>query len=665
MPISLALRRVLAWLAVLAVFAAILATVPLGHLVSQTLYRLTPETVEEAVPVPGDPVDVADLPRGALVLDRDGSLRWVPARGEVVTVPLPGPCRQLGYRKGLLATCALDAGLALVDASAEGRPAVRLALEGERVVSAGLGGTRIAAGLEDGTVIFLDLEGGETVERARHRLGGPAPVRVVSRGDTALVGQGSELVGVRLAPDGSTREAFRVGLGDPVAAVDYIAELGLVAAGARLVQLDLDAPGGPAILVDRAAPGPVTDLARPLSTVTWVFVEGHPARILRDSRVGVWWWSTPGGPVSQARTCWARTGKLTCLGPDGSLQRMGLAPTRDAAIYGVGALAGLAILGGLLALVLLRPPAWPEQLAWTAGCLGVLGWLLSGSFHIPIEALHILEYALLGLLAYRALALGGHGGASTAALAVLVGLTAGLADESIQWWHPARTGAFDDVWLDTRAAAIGAVLGWQGVRFWPGRPVAWAWVPGVGAVLLVWVVGFQQVTAGFGGRYTEEGLTWNSRLSPEEVRRIDASADDGPRQALVRGAAMPYDDFLRAYRDDPFLYELRVHLFRRDVRLSRGDVAVACAEERLIQRLYPRTVAGTPFAWGPSQAARCAQVPDEAYTSPVSGELITWIRPWQAWAGGGGLALALLALSAGLAWRQRGLARRQEPVSLG
>ena len=102
--------------------------------------------------------------------------------------------------------------------------------------------------------------------------------------------------------------------------------------------------------------------------------------------------------------------------------------------------------------------------------LGTLPWALSvwngflrdriGQF-LSIEEFHVLEYGVLGALAYR----GRKGWVLAATLAV------GLLDESVQSLLPQRHFQWSDVWLNWAGGTLGFALGWcwQGIgRLIPG-----------------------------------------------------------------------------------------------------------------------------------------------------------------------------------------------------
>ena len=57
-----------------------------------------------------------------------------------------------------------------------------------------------------------------------------------------------------------------------------------------------------------------------------------------------------------------------------------------------------------------------------------------------------------------------------------------------------------------------------------------------------------------------------SRINPKKLQKIDNQRGEEYAQILNKMANMNYKQFLREYNPitDPFLHELRVHIFRRD-----------------------------------------------------------------------------------------------------
>jgi hypothetical protein len=122
-----------------------------------------------------------------------------------------------------------------------------------------------------------------------------------------------------------------------------------------------------------------------------------------------------------------------------------------------------------------------------------------------------------------------------------------------------------------------------------------------------------------------------------------------------------YPEFLREHSSlrDPFLHELRVHLFRRDRywRLARAHrseperhrdlITVAYREQRMLETCFGETLRAAGLDWPEDLRERARQAShDGPYTSPVSSQLITSFRP-------GPAVLALLILLVASRWGLR------------
>ncbi len=329
-----------------------------------------------------------------------------------------------------------------------------------------------------------------------------------------------------------------------------------------------------------------------------------------------------------------------------------------------------------------------RRLPWllvSAGACAGYTWHLR---HAPEEALHFVEYGVLGLLLFRALR-GSLPDRAVFPAALLLGSAAGLVDESVQWLVPGRFFDLRDLFVNALAVALGlvAVAG-------TGRPTELARPMSVrslrrlcaitAALLLMLglalsntpprMMGLIRVVPAlgylvdYGAVMTEYGHLHQlpdagglySRLRLEELQAQDRAR--APQVARVLDGYPSRDDYKLFLRDyppfgDPFVHELRVHLFRRDRYLQRlaGErppaserrrmATVAWREEQLLQACCAATLAASSYALPPETLEPLEPWIDreEPYTSAVSSHLIVRFRPWQAW-----LAIGLLWLL--LAW---------------
>lgn len=342
-----------------------------------------------------------------------------------------------------------------------------------------------------------------------------------------------------------------------------------------------------------------------------------------------------------------------------------------------------ATLGTLLA----RRRAWRSALVLLAAG-GFLAYFAARRVRTPEEALHFIEYGVLGALLFRALAPRMPDPAVYLCAAVL-GSWIGLGDEALQWAMPGRFWDFRDVGLNTLAVVLvlAAIAG--GLR--PTRihgPVAlaswsrlWRWTAGY---LACWTLcllntpartdalaaripglGFlyqnESVMAEYGFRYEDPEIgVFFSRLAPAALARADQQQGAAAAAVLDRYRDHArYPDFLRDHRPGahPLLYEARVHLFRRDHYWGLLDqcpagapqetryATIALREYQILGRYFSNTLAHTACRLTPGQVQHLVRHLDPHlwYVSEVSDHLITRFSPVQLPLLTGALALGALA----------------------
>ncbi len=355
----------------------------------------------------------------------------------------------------------------------------------------------------------------------------------------------------------------------------------------------------------------------------------------------------------------------------------------------------LAIAGTSLVLALM---AWCSWRRWGTGgaprllvllAVGVAyawhAWQLRRS---PVEAVHFLEYALLGLLAFRALRLRIKDLLVYPATLVVGGLVA-LLDEGVQWLVPDRVWGLADLHIDLIAVALMLVAIAFGLR-----PAGLGWPParssvrlccrlGLGLTLLTalclsnttevirWYaqrvpgLGYLELRNCLMAEYghvheSEDKLRFHSRFELGELARMDRARAAEAAEVLDRHRGDEgYAAFNKVHTPfrDPFLHEVRVHLFRRDRYVLRfqeheGDAeeatrlaTVALREEALIGRHFPMIYAHSAYGLDESVRGELAASADQEaeYLSPVSQGIITRFQRPVAWLVAALLSLALIA----------------------
>lgn len=352
-----------------------------------------------------------------------------------------------------------------------------------------------------------------------------------------------------------------------------------------------------------------------------------------------------------------------------------------AVVAGVAALAWFARRARLA----LSPARW-LVVAAVAAAYGAGTWHLRRA---PEEAMHFVEYGVLSLLIFRAFT---HRvrDPSIYLATILLGALLGVCDEIIQWITPRRFWDLRDVAINATAGVLmqaglafgvappyiaGAVRA-RSVRLCRRLAVALllvllACVSNTPARMRVYqphLPFLNETMSEYGSRYEAPGdILFFSRLTPDRLHAEDEERAEEAGAILRReGGDGNYERFVDVYspRGDPFLHEMRVHLFRRDrywrdARAKRGDpadharlITIACREQTILETYFGRTLAASGLDWPADLRARAfaAAVPGP-YASPVSHQIITRVteRQLQAIL----VALLLVALLAGRYYEKR------------
>jgi hypothetical protein len=286
----------------------------------------------------------------------------------------------------------------------------------------------------------------------------------------------------------------------------------------------------------------------------------------------------------------------------------------------------------------------------------------------PEEAVHFVQYGVLGVLVYRALTHHLRDAGIFAAAALVCGII-GMLDEWLQWMTPGRFWGLRDIWINFLAGALIQLAIAKGLqpKLIAGRPtrislryacrltllaaavfgagllntptrIAWVAerIPGLG-----YLRNNDSVMAEYGYRYEDPEIgVFRSRLSPEVLRRTDLERGKSAAKILDLYKDGPgYRAFLEIHTpvNDPFLHEARVHLFSRDQNFfwavqpetdpqTRAKcLTAAFFENRIMEKYFPQTLGHSTYLWTNRQRALAAEgiVPDAVHDSWVSRDLIT------------------------------------------
>ena len=326
----------------------------------------------------------------------------------------------------------------------------------------------------------------------------------------------------------------------------------------------------------------------------------------------------------------------------------------------------LTLLGAILALRILRRRQLP---------LNAYVWLItvSGAFigyalylrDIPEEAIHVAEYGVLGVLAYRALVHRIRDYSVYVAATLVVGIV-GTLDEYIQWVVPSRYFDLRDVRTNFIAGALAQVAIAGGLRpsIVASRPSTSSlrrlcFVSALTLALLSlsflntphrvrwyatrlpflsFLLDSRSMMTDYGYRYRDPEIgVFQSRFSHDELEARDRLR--GSEVALILDRYIGgegYDVFLNVYSvpRDPYVHEAGVHLFRRNRYLERTrqeeqersrHATVALREDQILEKYYPTTMQHSVHRWNPDTRAYLEGLAskDKEYVSLVSWDLLT------------------------------------------
>jgi hypothetical protein len=352
-----------------------------------------------------------------------------------------------------------------------------------------------------------------------------------------------------------------------------------------------------------------------------------------------------------------------------------------------------AVLVGLLGLVRWLRQHRPSVRVYSAALLSAAVYL-GGVWHLrqaPEEAMHLLEYGGLSLLVFRALAFSVRDPLIYVNAALFCGLV-GTGDEVLQWAAPRRAFDFRDIAINILSGlGIQIVLGLVLRPAWIRRPVAARSWAVAGALLGAWsllLLGCLNITPIRQARLLERldflpasvrNLTdvmieyghlhqdpafgaFYSRLRLADLHHADQTRG-AAAGAAVQASRAPggHERFAAAVTPvtDAFLYELYIHLFRRnryvhqaaDARNSpsfrREAATIAYRENQVLERHFPASLAAAGETLKPAYRALLEELADRTtpHTSAVSSQLITRFTAAQATAALGSLTIAAWAFA--------------------
>jgi hypothetical protein len=338
----------------------------------------------------------------------------------------------------------------------------------------------------------------------------------------------------------------------------------------------------------------------------------------------------------------------------------------------------------------------PSNYAWLTAVAALYAYFTLQLRRAPEEAVHFLEYGLLGYFLFRALSLTIRD-KSIYLAALLIGSLVGIFDEILQWAMPGRYWDFRDAGLNALATGLFQVALWKGIkpkvireRAGPGSFRRLSLLLAANILLLGLcasntprrVAAYTRKLPFLAFLVKEEPMyeftqkhsnpelgVFYSRLSLEGLEKEDSERPDHWAGILREWKEKEYALFLREHHPllHPFLYEMRVHIFRRDRRLEEAEKAkdeksrrealfVAYKENMILDRYFGRTLERSSYKWSPEKKAGIAALVDatKPYRSPVSAGRFQ-IKERTLWIGIAVFLALLLGINFALAGRRKTL----------
>jgi VanZ family protein len=328
----------------------------------------------------------------------------------------------------------------------------------------------------------------------------------------------------------------------------------------------------------------------------------------------------------------------------------------------------------------------PASYIWLTAVAGLYVYFTLKLWRAPEEAVHFLEYGLLGFFLFRALSLTIED-KSIYPTAFLISALVGTFDELLQWVTPDRYWDFRDVALNALAAGLFQIAVWKGIK---PRIVSEKIGPrsvrrvSILAAALVIILGLcasntPQRVVGYVKRFPflsfllkaepmyeftrkhadpEIGVFY-SRLTLEGLKNQDTGMSDEWARVLREWKDKDYSLFLSTYSPlmHAFMYEMRIHIFRRDRRLVEAGKAkkekdrqqnlfIAWKENLILEKYFGLTLEKSSYRWDRDQKAEIEGWidKDRPYRSPVSAGRFQ-VKEAILWAGILVLLAALAALN--------------------
>jgi len=342
-------------------------------------------------------------------------------------------------------------------------------------------------------------------------------------------------------------------------------------------------------------------------------------------------------------------------------------------IYFILAVLGFVFIGLIYSLIYrLRIRSLPNYI-WLLVLAGFYIHLTLKLRNSPVEVTHFLEYGVLSILLFRAL--NHHIKDKTIYFnAALIILLIGTLDEIIQWIVPGRVWNFKDVKLNVISGGLIQLAIWQVIgprsiseKINPKSLKIFSYVFSSCLIILglcvsntpnrvyhytqkiPWLSFLQkeEPMSEFGYKHKDLEIgAFYSRLSLKSLQKRDNLKGEHYAQILNESVNKNYEQFLREYSPitDPFMHELRVHIFRRDTYFEKGKSTlnlndkkesyfITYKENLILEKYFKNSIEKSVYRWDEDTLRESKELIDKSkhYESPVSANLFTSFSEKTVW----------------------------------
>lgn len=348
---------------------------------------------------------------------------------------------------------------------------------------------------------------------------------------------------------------------------------------------------------------------------------------------------------------------------------------KNAFIYFVLSVLAIAFISLLYFLIFRLKIVSASNYVWLFVLTGIYTYFILKLIKAPAEAIHFLEYGLLGFFLFRALT--NHiKDNSIYFTATLFALIIGTFDETFQWITPGRFWSFHDVGLNTLSGGLFQVALWKVIKpkiisekIRSESMKIFSSIFGVSLIvlglcasntpkrveyytkLMPWLSSLtkEEPMSEFGYKYEDPEIgVFYSRLNPVDLLKTDNAKGEEYAQILNQSVNKNYQQFIREYNPitGPFMHELRVHIFRRDRHFKKANKSsnpkekkefylIAYKENLILKKYFTKSIKNSVYLWDKAKIEKLKGLIDinKSYKSPVSANIFTAFSEKVMWIG--------------------------------